>query len=724
MGFSFALMRLFHDANLAVVAIEYFIAGLLRDFTFNNFLLIGYEIVVLALYYFSLEYLKTKRKTLMQLIFILISKALKLYFSLFNLMLIVVLLIECAIDILALLYFKLLYKTYRKKFIFSKFSRFEYLLFSMLLMLSMLGLFSFDIAGQFLILPVSIFLIIFTCRIMPADKYLLCSVVVLLCLGLVLNDLLFILFSIILAIFCISFMFINKYLFYCSIEILLIVGLYCSGNLFALNIIMTIIPGIICVCLPNKIYIKLSGFFAEKKDDFVCRSIEKDKLVEIRNKLNSMSETFFSMKENFKMLIVGKINRKTAAQELAIDVIKKTCENCPNLKFCLSSCLDRKSLIAENISYAIEKGKLFNDELGGGIKTYCIKPNILVNEINSITGLFLAFEKSVKVEDESKLLISSELENFAKIFKNFAKNTTIMPINNKKLSFLIKEALLDKMIEVYEVAVFESETGIESIQIVADNELVMKAEFVRAINLIIKSKVAIEKIEHLEYSGVSLVTFRPTSEVGCRFAYSTSAKETVNGDNISIVKLDNEKYFVAIADGMGHGKTAGRISKMVLELVKSMFVAGLELELVIESINKLLLPVGLDNFSTLDACVIDLKSMTCSFIKLGSSVSILKHKVVSESIVCKSLPIGIVQNIRPTIINKRIFEGDTIFLASDGVVDVFGDPERYKCFINDAKISNLQKFTDDLIDEIKSSGTNHSDDMTIIAVKLLKNNQK
>lgn len=724
LGFSFALVRIFHGVSLAIVVLEFFIAGILRDFSFLCFVILAYQVVVLSLYYFSLEYIKVKKKIILQIIFILISKALKLYFCLFILEQLLWLVLECVIDIVAIVYFKALYKIYQKKFIFKRFNKFEYLLLATMLMFVFLGLFGIEILGVYFVIPISVFVLIFLCRVMPSDKYLFTAIIVLFCAGMVLNDLLIVLYAIFLVIFCVSFVFLNKYCYFLIVELVLIAELYLSGNLFLVSNCIALLPAIICCCLPNKIYLTISGFFSERELDFIGYSVEKDKICEIKYKLESMSKTFFSMKENFKMLIVGKINRKSAATELAIDVMKRICENCPNLKLCVASCLDRRKLIADNIVYAIEKGKLYLDELGGGIKTYCLKPNVLVNEINSITGQYLSFEKSIKNEDESKLLISSELENFAKIFKNFAKNTEIMSKNNKNLSFLIKETLLGKMIDVYDVAVFESDCGIDFVQVVVDNEQVVKSELVQAINSIVKSKMTIEKIKHLEYSGVSLITLKPALGANCQFVCSTSAKENVNGDNLSIARLDNGRFFVAIADGMGHGKNAGRISKMVLELVRSMFVAGLDIDLVVESINKLLLPVGLDNFSTLDACVIDLNLMNCSFIKLGSSVSILKHKMTSEIIECKSLPIGIVQNIRPTIINKKIFEGDTIFLASDGVVDAFGDTERYRCFINDAKFSNLQKFTDDIIEEIKVANVSHGDDMSIIAVKLLKNNQK
>jgi hypothetical protein len=271
---------------------------------------------------------------------------------------------------------------------------------------------------------------------------------------------------------------------------------------------------------------------------------------------------------------------------------------------------------------------------------------------------------------------------------------------------------------------FHFNTHVERIEIVADNELAVRKELVEGIRKVTRWGVKLKEISHLEYSGLSKLTFIPENELSVQFAVCTSAKEKVNGDNLNIVKISDTKYFVAIADGMGHGKNANKISKMVLDLVMSMFSVGMDLDLIIETVNKLLLPVGLDNFSTLDACVVDLNENVATFIKLGSSVSILKHKMTSEEIVCKSLPVGIVQNIKPTITQKRLVDGDVIFLASDGVVDAFGDVQKYKNFINDAKIINLQCYIDTVMADIEASNPKHPDDMSIIAVKLLKNSVK
>ena len=279
---------------------------------------------------------------------------------------------------------------------------------------------------------------------------------------------------------------------------------------------------------------------------------------------------------------------------------------------------------------------------------------------------------------------------------------------------------LKDLIDVKEVVVYENESGVESVSIIASNAEILKSEAVKFISKVTKIKMQIESIKHLEFSKISLATFVPADKLRLDFAISTKSKEKENGDSVAVVKLSRDKFLVAITDGMGHGEKANRISSMVISLIEAMFKIGFDDTLVIDSINKLLLPAGLDNFTTLDVCVIDTKNLVAEFIKMGSSVSLIKHNSQTEMIVSDSLPMGIVQAVRPTIIKKQISAGDIILLASDGVVDSFETIDLYKSFVNDSSIYNLKSYTDSLIFDASYQNQAHPDDMTVIAINLLK----
>lgn len=724
LGFTFALSRVFFGGNLFLIASEYAVSNIFLVKNFYLIVSVAFEIIILSLYYFFKEMFKVKKKRLFLCLFLLLSTMLELYFAITGKILWRDYLIETGSKILSLFYFLKIYMVYQKKFIFLKCSNLDYSLFSIFVMFFVLGVFRYKFFANSLGLCLFATSILFTCRFLPTDKFMIFSLTLALCFGYLFSSIKFVVLSVILIVSMIFFSRIYKYLYLSLMLFLFSLVLKISGEFNISNIISLFAGVVLTAFVPQKLVNRLSEFFEERNIDIIRENLWLEKEKDIKQNLMLMSKTLLKMQTDFKFLIVGKIDRKYASAELATDVISRCCETCERKNICENSLIDKKNLLTEYIFYAISRGQISVDELSIGFKTYCNKTAVVIREINSISKKFLEFETSVKTEDESKLLISTELENFANLFQNFAKNIENSPKINKNLSLIVKEMLLNSMVEVGDIAVFENKNGIEKIDVVAENNIMMRKELSLELSKIVRSRVQIKKLKHLDFSGMSLVSFVVANMLKAEFAVSMSSKEAVSGDNTMISRIDDSRFFVAIADGMGHGKLAGKTSRMILELIKDLFYIGIDINIIIDSINKLLLPVGLDNFSTLDAVIVDLKLSKCTFIKLGSSVSAIKHSEKTEIIKCESLPVGIVQNLSPTITIKPIQAGDVIVLASDGVVDSFDDEEAYRVFINDCKINELQRFVDNVIFELGMMPNKHRDDMSIIALKLLKNSLK
>lgn len=719
-GLSFAFVRLYFGSNIIVVSTEYLISKIPFLFTLQGLLVTIYQIVIISLYYFAKEFFKSIKPMVLLFIMATLSSALELYFNSSSLYNIFKYIISLAFLIIFILFFCKFFKEYKNKIIFSKLSRIDYIIFAIFCLLLSLGIFSYTYSVRFLELFIlSLFLLIMS-RVFPPDKYFIFSSIMALGLVIVSSDYFYLLYAVITSILLAGFKEFNRWVFG-LIALLINTVLVLFFRLFDAYIIVSLILSIILsVVIPEKFIQSLQMLFEFDAFEMIYRQIDSQKISEIKNKLILMSNTLFSMQKNFKLLMVGKINHESASVELSGDVILKCCSDCENYKYCYFGNINKKAMFDGLMFKAITNGSVNENDLTNGMQAYCSKNSIVISEINQTAKLFLSYESAMKTQDESKLIISSELQNFGEIFLNFSKiiDRNIKP--DKKLSKILKDKLIGLYIDAKEVLILENSSGIVSVSVIAPNEELLKKELINSISKITKIKFNLKSIEHTAYSGLSLAVFEPITKLKINFFVSNKAKEKRSGDNVLMTKLSDSRYFVAIADGMGHGEKANKISNMVLSLIKSMFEVGLDDELIIQSVNKLLIPAGLDNFTTLDACVVDLESEMCTFIKLGSSVSVIKHKATSELAVCESLPIGIVQNIKPTIIKKNIQAGDIIFLASDGVVDSFPTVENYKCFINDAKIYDTQKFLDDVIFDAENMGK-HPDDMTIVAINLLKN---
>lgn len=724
LGFTFALARIYLGGNLFIIAIDYAISNIFLWSNFYLILSVAFEIIVLSLYYFFKETVQVKRKKLMLFLFMVLSTMLKLYLVLSSKLNFVSYLIELGLKILSLAFFLKLYLLYQKKFIFFRCSNFDYLFFSTFIVLFILGIFQYKALLSLFGLCLFLVALLVSCRFLPTDKFLIFALTLSLCFGYIYSSAKVVVLTAIGAVLLVSVSRVYKYL-YLSI---VMAGLYLIlrvSDLISLKTIINCASAVILTTLiPQKLMNKLTQFFDEKNLDIIKENLWHERQNEIKSNLMLMSKTLQMMQEDFKFLIVGKIDRKFASEELAKDVISKCCETCERKFICSSSLIDKQRVLSEFIYYAISKGSFYADELSVGFRTYCDKTTIIASKIGELAKQYLSFEVNVKTEDESKLLISDELGNFAKLFQNFAKNIEKTPKINKNLSLMVKEMLANNMIDTVDIGVFENKNYIEKIDIVAQNNVMLRRELSETLSKFVRQKVQVKKLKHLNFSGLSLISFTLANALRVEFAVSVSSKETVSGDNTLISKIDDNRFFVAIADGMGHGKVAGKTSQMILQLIKNLFLVGISLDVIIESVNKLLIPVGLENFSTLDIAVVDLKLAKCTFIKLGSSVSLIKHKEETEIVSATSLPVGIVQNLKPTIETYVLRAGDVIVLASDGVVDSFPDIENYKIFINDYKIGNLQRFTDNVIFETSNKPNTHKDDMSIIALKLLKNSSK
>lgn len=720
-GLPFAFIRIHYGGNIFITLLGYFVSKIYL-FSKISFLIITiYEIVLICLYYFAIEFFKTKKKVLLLYGFLLISNALSLYYNIFTLTNLWHFSVDLVLQIIILFYFYKLFKIYKNKFIFFKFSHLDYIFFSIAVLLFSIGAFSYGFILEYLGLFLICSSLIILCRIFPIDKYFI--FICLFALGAVVasGSYFYVVFSALAGILLIELKETNRYVFILSNILIFSAFIFIFKIYDVVDIVMIYLSILLFIIIPRKFIVKLEELFKIESRDILRQNLQELKLKKIQGKLLLLSSTLTSMQNNFKYLLVGKIDRKKACSELADDIIGKCCTGCEYYKTCFLGNIDKKTLIENLLARAIEQIEVTDKDVTNGLSSYCSKNQIILSEVNQTSRLFLSYEKSVKNEDASKLIIASEIQNFSNMFLNFAKMMEKSSKINEKSSFGLKEALLGNMIDAKEVAIVESDFGIKSVNLILTNEQALKSEVAMVLSRFMKMKMKLKTVKHLEYSGICCAEFVPVSKIKPEFAVATKAKENKNGDNVVITKLDDNKFFVAIADGMGHGEEANKLSSMVLSLIRSLFEVGLDESLIVSSINKLLVPVGLDNFTTLDACVIDLEKNICNFVKLGASVSVIKHRETSEIVSCESLPIGIVQNIKPTIISKHISSGDIIFLASDGIVDSFENIDIYKSFINDAKIFNLQKYLDGIVSDAEIQNQKHPDDMTIIGINLLKN---
>ena len=120
--------------------------------------------------------------------------------------------------------------------------------------------------------------------------------------------------------------------------------------------------------------------------------------------------------------------------------------------------------------------------------------------------------------------------------------------------------------------------------------------------------------------------------------------------------------------------------------------------------------------------VIDLKKGTADFIKYGSPYGFILSKEGIKIVEGNSLPLGILNELKPSVSSTAVKSGDVVLLVTDGISDAFKDSTAMIDFLRTLPAKNPQTLTDGLLKKaIELSGGKKKDDMTALAARIFRN---
>ena len=471
--------------------------------------------------------------------------------------------------------------------------------------------------------------------------------------------------------------------------------------------------------MPESFMRKIRNEFALYRENNLGKYAVNRNRLGISGKLFEISAVFDEMIQSLEKLSEKTISEEQVEADLADELFVKACSGCENLSNCRSVMFPSDEELKKTMQIATAKGKLNLADLPKGFMTNCKYNDRIVEEAD-----FLARENERELLRAESLkdgrdLVLSQTEGLSEAIKNMAADMSRTLELKSELADEINKNLLSVGIAALETLVFEGGSDKE-ISVLLPKKQIQKPLFLRAISETVGYKLIISDIFNLSEE-LSAVTLRRSPKFDAAFSVSQKTKndKEKSGDTHSITKINEGKFLVALNDGMGSGEKASVTSSAAVSLVETFYKAELSSETVLSTVNKVLCFNGEDNFTALDVGVIDLFSGSADFIKIGSPYSFIITKDSVKIVEGSSLPLGILDELHPTVCKTNLSSGDVVVLVSDGISDAFGSSSELIDFLSSQRALNPKTLADNILSRALSLTDGEAkDDMTAFCVRI------
>lgn len=498
--------------------------------------------------------------------------------------------------------------------------------------------------------------------------------------------------------------FINIYYSYSYISVLPVV---CGSMIFL------IISGL---CLE-----KIVDFFNFNGSNMAMRNVVNRSRENLCRRLYDLSEVFGEMDYVFRSMIKGGMSKDQVKNFLITEVKEKVCKDCTEKNMCHRLCLSETMGVFETlISSALERGKTSLLDVPPYLTTRCSRVSNLVAIINQLCSQYRQYAGVMNNLDASRILIAEQLFGVSQIMKNLAgevKRNVSMDYNRENA--IIGELSYNNII-CSDAVIYEQNADVVSANLVVRKEDSTKSKISNIVSKICKNKMVVTSDEPSNKAGWNVLNLQTAPKYDVAFGTTSCAKDgsKISGDCYSIIRIDNDKYLLALCDGMGSGEKAEKTSSLAIGLVENFYKAGFDNDIILSSINKLLSLNKEEIFSALDVCVINVRHGTADFIKMGAPNSYIKHINTTDVVIGGALPLGIVQDMQPVITKQVLLAGDMVFLFTDGISESFATETELTNFINNLSGLNPQILAEQLINKAIENNKGVRDDMTVIVAKI------
>ncbi len=472
------------------------------------------------------------------------------------------------------------------------------------------------------------------------------------------------------------------------------------------------------LCIPNKAIDKIADQYLTANAELSVRNVITSTRRNIQQRMSGLSDVFEQMQLMYVKLIGQELSDAQTVALLRKEIYESLCAECKHKNMCHKGIDDGG--LSKLIEIALKKGRVNILDLPSNMAQKCGIVNLVIGKTNQLVANYQQYSTMQKDVNNVKFLLAEQMHAVAQLLSDLGEDLNQSITFDSAMHNKIVNRLLANNIICSEVLIFNEKNEDVNIIVIIKGENAYNPAIEKIISKIVRFSVKVVEVEPTDLNDYFSVKLERVCNRDIVFGISSVCKtgSVSSGDSHSLIRLGNNKYLLALCDGMGSGENARKMSALTMGLVENFYKAGFENQFVLDNINKLLSVTNQENFSTLDLCVIDLTKEFIDFIKLGATYGAVKRENYVELIEAGALPIGVLKQITPTIRQVAVSNKDMVIMVTDGITDAFGEYEQFAEFVNAIVSTNPQVVAQTILDEaIARNNGSPKDDMTVLVAR-------
>lgn len=481
--------------------------------------------------------------------------------------------------------------------------------------------------------------------------------------------------------------------------------------------------------LPDRLYYRLNSVFnlgLREPGEYV-----EQVYTTLENTLKSYACSFKNLGEAFNEKEVSEDDRERY-NKVTDEVGEIMCRQC-SLK---NYCWDRNFYVTydalSNMLMDMDReGHIDLGKVSESFKGSCMAFSSFVYTVEKIwerEELNRRWEKRI---EKSRSVIKCYIESAAELLMNLSSSFRQDAVFDKDMSIKAAEKLREAGIGIKSISAGSAVNGRREILVTMRNCDCTKKNIDSIIdtinnetseNIMKDNGVAVYDKNNTDLCTIRFIG-KNKFHIGVKVLREAKNKEGISGDNNTFCRMKDGAYLLALSDGMGSGSDASRESAASLDLFRDFISAGFSKETSIKLINSCLeFNSDEDCFATLDACIIDLYSGDCSLIKTGACPTYIIREGQVIAIKGEGLPVGILSEISPEVINFKLRKNDTVVMVTDGVTDSFrdkGGEGRLRSILKRAEAESYPQIAEIVFETAKDNYRGKIlDDITVLTARI------